>query len=312
VFELGTLPQCSFTPPADADKSYRVVRSGDLWQPVREIPRHLPAERDAFVGRGADLQAIARHFDDGARLLTLLGQGGTGKTRLAVRYGMPGSATGRAACGSAISPRPRPQTASTSPPAARWASARRRRRRGAARGGDRRPRPLPVVLDNFEQVAQHAAATIGRWLDGAPEAAFMVTSRERLNLAGEVGAAGRAAAAGRAGDRALRRARAAQRPGFVLDDAQRAAVAEVTSLLDGLPLAIELAAARIAVLSPAQLLLRLRDRFALLAGAAAAAARRRCARRSTGRGSCSAAGSSRHSSNARCSKAASRSPPPKR
>ena len=37
VFELGAVPQCSFTPPADADKSYRVVRSGDLWQPVREI-----------------------------------------------------------------------------------------------------------------------------------------------------------------------------------------------------------------------------------------------------------------------------------
>ena len=87
VFELGIVPHCSFTPPADADKSYRVVRNGDLWQPVREIPRHLPAERDAFVGRGPDLQAIARQFDAGTRLVTLIGQGGTGKTRLAVRYG---------------------------------------------------------------------------------------------------------------------------------------------------------------------------------------------------------------------------------
>ena len=61
-------------------------------------------------------------------------------------------------------------------------------------------------------------------------------------------------------------ARGRSGPTSSLDDAQRAAVAEVTSLLDGLPLAIELAAARIAVLSPAQLLLRLRDRFELLAG----------------------------------------------
>ena len=267
VFELGAVPQCSFTPPADADKSYRVVRSGDLWQPVREIPRHLPAERDAFVGRGADLQAIARHFDDGARLVTLLGPGGTGKTRLAVRYGhawlgdWPGGVWFcdlseastldgiHYAVGSALGVR-----LGAGDAAAQLAEAI------AGRG-----RCL-VVLDNFEQVAQHAAATIGRWLDGAPEAAFMVTSRERLNVAGEVVQPVEPLPLdGPAIELFVVRAQA-QRPGFVLDDAQRAAVAEVTRLLDGLPLAIELAAARIAVLSPAQLVLRLRDRFALLAG----------------------------------------------
>ena len=59
--------------------------------------------------------------------------------------------------------------------------------------------------------------------------------------------------------------RVCDRTDFVLEDEQRSVVAEVTSLLDGLPLAVELAAARTAVLSPAQLLLRLRDRFHLLA-----------------------------------------------
>jgi hypothetical protein len=123
-----------------------------------------------------------------------------------------------------------------------------------------------IVLDNFEQVAMHAAATVGRWLDGAPEAAFMVTSRERLNVAGEtVQPVEPLPLNGPAIDLFVVRAQA-RRPGFVPDDAQRAVVAEITSLLDGLPLAIELAAARIGVLSPAQLLLRLRDRFALLAG----------------------------------------------
>jgi len=267
VLELGVVPQCSFTPPADADKSYRVVRSGELWQPVREIPRHLPAERDAFVGRSADLQAIAQHFEEGARLLTLLGPGGTGKTRLAVRYGhawlgdWPGGVWFcdlseastldgiHFAAGSALGVR-----LGAGDAAAQLAEAI------AGRG-----RCL-VVLDNFEQVAPHGAATIGRWLDGAPEAAFMITSRERLNVAGEVVQPVEPLPLdGPAIELFVVRARA-QRPGFVLDAAQRAAVAEVTSLLDGLPLAIELAAARIAVLSPAQLLLRLRDRFALLAG----------------------------------------------
>ncbi len=267
VFELGAVPQCSFTPPGDADKSYRVVRSGDLWQPVRTIARHLPAERDAFVGRGAELQAIARHFDEGARLVTLLGQGGTGKTRLAVRYGhawlgdWPGGVWFcdlseastldgiHYAAGSALGVR-----LGAGDAAVQLAEAI------AGRG-----RCL-VVLDNFEQVAQHAAATLGAWLDGAPEAAFMVTSRERLNVAGEVvQQVDPLPLNGPAIELFVVRAQA-QRPGFVLDDAQRAAVAEITSLLDGLPLAIELAAARIAVLSTAQLLLRLRDRFALLAG----------------------------------------------
>jgi hypothetical protein len=94
----------------------------------------------------------------------------------------------------------------------------------------------------------------------------MITSRERLNVAGEVVQPVEPLPLnGPAIELFVVRAQA-QRPGFVLDDAQRAAVVEVTSLLDGLPLAIELAAARIAVLSPAQLVLRLRDRFALLAG----------------------------------------------
>jgi tetratricopeptide (TPR) repeat protein len=65
----------------------------------------------------------------------------------------------------------------------------------------------------------------------------------------------------------------AQQPGFEIDAGNRAAVAEIVRLLDGLPLAIELAAARVRVLSPAQIVLRLKDRFTLLAGARGVAAR---------------------------------------
>lgn len=266
VFELGVVPHCSFTPPIDADKSYRVVRMGDLWQPVRRIPRHLPSERDAFVGRSGDLQAIAGHFDAGTRLVTLLGPGGIGKTRLAVRYGHAwiGDWSGGVwFCDlSEASTLDGIHYAAGRALGVRLGAGDEPERLAEAIAGHGR---CLVILDNFEQVAPHGAATVGRWLDGAPEAAFLVTSRERLNLAGEVvQPVDPLPPDGPAIELFVVRARL-HRPDFVLDDEQRAVVAEVTTLLDGLPLAVELAAARTAVLSPAQLLLRLRDRFSLLA-----------------------------------------------
>ncbi|MEO0605972.1 MAG: hypothetical protein AAF211_31375, partial [Myxococcota bacterium] len=75
----------SVTPP-DGDKAYRVVRDGDNWLPVREVPRALPAEWDRFVGRGEDLQALRDLVDGGARLVSVSGIGGTGKTRLVTHF----------------------------------------------------------------------------------------------------------------------------------------------------------------------------------------------------------------------------------
>ena len=100
-----------------------------------------------------------------------------------------------------------------------------------------------MVLDNFEQVVPHAAASVGRWLDDAAEAGFAVTSRERLHLPGEqVLPVEPLPLEGEAIELFALRARAVQ-PDFALDaPAQRAAVAEAVRLLDGLPLAIELAA----------------------------------------------------------------------
>ena len=77
----------AFSPPPDADKAYRVVRQGDLWSPVREIRHSLPAEGDAFVGRAEALAELSRQLQSGARLVSVLGIGGTGKTRLVTRYG---------------------------------------------------------------------------------------------------------------------------------------------------------------------------------------------------------------------------------
>jgi len=274
VFELGTRGSSRFTPPADVDKAYRVVREGDHWRPVREVRHNLSGERDAFVGRSAELRNLAIRLDDGARLVTVLGPGGTGKTRFVRRYGRiwlgdwPGGvyfcdlSESRSLDGIyyAVS-RVLDVSLGKEDAGVQLGHAI------AARG-----RCL-VIVDNVEQVVQHAQATIGRWLDATRDASFLVTSRERLHLAGEecfpleplsVDA--------EAMDLFTTRARA-QKPDFVIDQANRAAVGEVVRLLDGLPLAIELAAARIRVLSPFQLVERMRDRFGLLIGAHGAAAR---------------------------------------
>ena len=274
IFELGVAGRCAFTPPADADKAYRVVRAGDLWHPLREVRHNLTPERDAFVGRSTELHALAQRLDTGVRLLTVLGPGGTGKTRFVCRYGLawlgdwPGGvyfcdlSEARSLDGVYFA-----AALALGVPLGKGDPGMQLGHAIAGRG-----RCL-VILDNFEQVLAHAQPTLGRWLDRAAEAAFVVTSRERLHLPGEeVFPVEPLPLDGDAIELFVARARA-RRSDFVLSAANRGAVAEVVRLLDGLPLAIELAAARVGVLSPAQLVLRMKDRFHLLAGARGAAAR---------------------------------------
>jgi len=274
TLELGVRDSSPFSPPADTDKAYRVVRAhGDIWRPVREVRQNLPTERDAFIGRTAELRSLSARFDAGTRLLTVLGPGGTGKTRLVRRYSWiwlgdwPGGvyfcdlSEARSLDGIYFS-----VASALEVPLGKEDPAVQLGHAIAGRG-----RCL-VVVDNFEQVVQYAPETLGRWLDQAPDAAFVVTSRERLHLAGEeIFPVEPLPLIKDAVDLFAARA-TAQKPDFVLGEGNRAAVAEVVRLLDGLPLAIELAAARVPVLSPAQIVERLRDRFGLLAGARGVAA----------------------------------------
>jgi predicted ATPase/class 3 adenylate cyclase/Tfp pilus assembly protein PilF len=274
IFELGVRGRSSFEPPDDSEKAVRVTRSEEGWQPVREVRHNLPRERDSFVGRAADLAAVAARFDASAHVLTLLGPGGMGKTRLARRYGR--SWLGDWPGGVYFCDLSDARTLESmffvvavaldvplgkSEPGAQLGHAI------ATRG-----RCL-VILDNFEQIVEHAEATVGRWADRAPDAGFLVTSRERLRLAGENVLSLEPLSIDADGVELFALRARTQRPDFALTPTNRAVVQRIVALLDGLPLAIELAAARIRVLSLAQLVERLTDRFALLAGARSAADR---------------------------------------
>lgn len=285
VFEAA-IEGSPLQPPPDAAKVYRVVPSAEGWRPAREVPNNLPPPRTGFFGRNAELRAIGDALDEGARLLTLAGPGGIGKTTLSQRYAANylGDWPGGAWLADLAEARAAPDIA---------------RALGEALGvpldqGDAigtlgaalrsRGRAL-VLLDNFEQVVQFAPETVGRWLNLAPEAGFLVTSRQRLGLAGErllpveplplpaLDSAPADLEENPAAALFLDRARAVQ-PSFVVDAASAAAIARLVRLLDGLPLAIELAAARVRVLSPVKILERMGRRFDLLRGGARGASDR--------------------------------------
>jgi predicted ATPase/class 3 adenylate cyclase/Tfp pilus assembly protein PilF len=264
LFEAGDR-DAPFEPPPDSIKAYRVVRRNGEWTPLQEIPHNLPAERDAFVGREEPLRVLQELLDSSSRLVTLLGIGGIGKTRLALRHARtwlgdyPGGAwfcdlsTARSSEGivSAVAQALNVQL-NKSDPVAQIAAAI------ASRG------QCLLILDNFEQVARHAEETLGRWLAQAADAKFIVTSREVLGIVGEQTQVLAPLAVHEGARLFIRRATAASARS-VPSAADKPAVDALVMLLDGLPLAIELAAARSRVMSPTMLLERMNERFTILA-----------------------------------------------
>lgn len=249
----------------DGDKAYRVVKDGEHWVPVHAIPKTLPAEWDGFFGRDEDLQAIRKHFGEASRLVTLAGIGGVGKTRLACRYAwsslaeFPGGSwfCDLSECRTQADIERTVAVALGVPIDARDAT----EQIGHAMAG--RGHCL-VLLDNFEQLVAHADATLTRWLTLAPQAHFLVTSRERLGVPGEA-LIGLEFLAEAEAVRLFRARAEAAKPGFSEthspeDEDLRALVRR----LDQLPLAIELAAPRVRVMSLPQLLHRLEARLELL------------------------------------------------
>lgn len=207
-----------------------------------------PRPRTRFVGREAERRAALSVLASGARLVTLVGPGGVGKTRLALELAAA-SNDRRVAFVDLAEAKTRAEVLHTTARALDLSL-------DGGEVGLLRALPLRVdllVLDNAEQVASEVADLAHRWLEAV---SLLVTSRERLSLSGEhlveLGPLPEDEAI------ALYLDRAAQVvAGFELDDAGRDALRQVVHRLDGLPLAIELAAARVKTMPPAALLARL-------------------------------------------------------
>jgi len=235
----------------------------------------LPRPRDAFFGRDALLAQIDESLRSGTRLVTLLGPGGVGKTRaateLAVRVSADEHERGDGVYFCDLSAARDAEEVADA--LARTLELELRTRgdaalaTGQALAGAGR---VLVVLDNFEQVVEHADGTIGLWLARAPEARFLVTSRVRLRLPEELALEVAPLTVPRTDDPAEAIARTEAVRLFLartagrrreLAHAERAddlsTVAQLVRSLEGLPLAIELCAARARVLSPRQMLAEL-------------------------------------------------------
>jgi class 3 adenylate cyclase len=262
--------------------------------------KHLPMALTSFVGRDAELTQI-HEILSGNRLVTLTGAGGAGKTRLAIQ--IAGQLSGEFRDGVwyvDLAPITDPELVPVTVARALGLPDQPGRSTIDTLTRFLADRQMLVVLDNCEHLLDASAALVNALLATAARLTLLTTSREPIGVPGEV--------SWRVPSLSLRteaidlftdRARHA-RPDFVVTDDNAAVVAEICARLDGLPLAIELAAARVRALSLAEILESLHDRFRLLTGGAGRGARggggggraprcaanRPCAPRSTGHTPC--------------------------
>ncbi|MEK7470334.1 MAG: AAA family ATPase, partial [Planctomycetota bacterium] len=254
-----------------------------LFPPARTLssrPTNISSEPDRFVGRTQEFQEISALLPTQAgRLVTLTGPGGIGKSRLAREIALAllpqfeggcwladlmeartSADVSRAVAHALGVPLPAGED-----PAAAVADALEYRK------------PLLLVIDGFEALVDHAAATIGLWTRHARQVRFLVTSISLLGLSGErevalgplsspgslkSAATAQGLEAFEAAQLFLDRATLA-RPGFRLSDGNASAVGRICADLEGIPLAIELAAARLAELPPEEMLRELESQFHL-------------------------------------------------
>jgi predicted ATPase len=235
---------------------------------------NLPVQLTNFVGREAEIDDVRRLLVDN-RLVVLTGAGGAGKTRLAVEVAARiAPEFGDGVWYVDLAPITHPAVVPVTVARALGLPDQPGRSTMDTLLRFVRDRPMLVVLDNCEHLLDATAELVVALLGGAPGLAVLATSREPIGVAGE--ATWRVPSLS-VDDAAIElfadRARLA-RTGFTINSENSAAVAEICGRLDGMPLAIELAAARVRALSLAEILDGLHDRFRLLTGGSRTAVRR--------------------------------------
>ncbi len=241
-----------------------VVGAADDDRPLRTLtaPSNLPGDVTELIGREDELERLRAELDE-TRILTLTGPGGSGKTRLALGLGR--TVLDRYPHGVwfvDLAGLRQPHLVETTIAAALSVHESADKPIGDALRDHLRERTTLLLLDNLEQLLPPAAQTVAFLVRVAPKLCVIVTSRELLRIAGERGhpvppldiAAGIALFEGRA---------KAIRPDLVFTDDSRIAVRMICERLGGVPLAIELAAARVRLMSPALILERLVDSLSL-------------------------------------------------
>jgi len=275
--ELGTEPD------SETVELFERISRGELDPEVRAVEPavrrdNLPAQLTTFVGKEREIADVA-HLLDGSRILTLTGTGGIGKTRLSVevaRRALSSHADGvwRVELGTLTDAALVPKAVATALGVTEEPTKRIEETLFASVGA----RQLLVVLDNCEHLVRACGELVRAFVLACPSLRILATSREPLGVEGEtvwqVSAleipqtesndardAARCEAVRLFADRARQAA-----PRFAVTDENVNTVVSICRRLDGIPLAIELAAARVKVLSVEQILERLDDRFRLLAG----------------------------------------------
>jgi predicted ATPase/DNA-binding CsgD family transcriptional regulator len=245
------------------------------------LPCHLPATLTTFIGRQSDVEQVGKMLANPAyRLITLTGAGGVGKTRLALRVAEEICARGSHEIGlielAAIS---NAAMVIETVSAGFGLHIEKDQTPLTILQNHLRPKKLLLVLDNCEHLVEPCASLAESLLKTCPRLQILATSREALGVSGEIPYCVPSLSIPETENFSdleklssyeavalfIERGQSAL-PGFALTPDNAEAVARICQRLDGIPLAIELAAARIQVLSVAQIADRLEESFALLSG----------------------------------------------
>jgi predicted ATPase/class 3 adenylate cyclase/DNA-binding CsgD family transcriptional regulator len=245
-----------------------------LRTPKALVSHNLPSQLTSFVGRQAEIKSLREALETN-RLITLTGAGGAGKTRLAVQVAADlAEKYGDGVCYVDLAPITHPAVVPVTAARALGLPDQPGRSTIDTLQQHLCDRHTLLVLDNCEHLLDSSASLVAGLLGAAPRLTVLATSREPLGVTGEAGwQVPSLSLSVDAIELFADRARLA-RTGFIVDDDNAGAVTEICRRLDGMPLAIELAAARVRTLSLTEIVDSLHDRFRLLTGGSRIAVRR--------------------------------------